>query len=50
LYGFVSGRLLDWSGFWLICGEMVIENRGALSIRASRLIATECEIGSKAGR
>jgi hypothetical protein len=29
---------------------MVIENRVALSIRASRLIAAECEIGSKAAR
>jgi hypothetical protein len=27
---------------------MVIENRGALSIRASRLVAAEWEIGSKA--
>jgi len=37
-----------WSGFRLICREMVIENRDALSIRASRLIEVECEFGSKA--
>jgi hypothetical protein len=29
---------------------MVIKNRGALLIRASRLIAAEREIGSKAAR
>jgi hypothetical protein len=32
----------------LIYGEMVIENRCAVSIRASRVIAAERENGSKA--
>jgi hypothetical protein len=36
--------------FWLICREMVIENRGALSMEASRLMAAEGEVGLEAVR
>jgi len=46
----ITDKLMMYEISGLICREMVIESRDALSIRASRVIAAERENGSDAAR